>query len=99
MKRRGRNTAWILDEEVREMERDSRVDARESLETADEVLAHERPKSGVGWGLRKSTGLSLEQKQLIRYAALCLENQADGLLLQTRESMAFLSLVGSQVLC
>ncbi|KAG0621930.1 hypothetical protein M758_3G059000 [Ceratodon purpureus] len=62
-----------LDDEAQEMERDrlgdSRHDGRENFETAavfDGGTSDEKPKSGVGWGLGKSTGLSLEQKQLIR---------------------------------
>ena len=66
-----------LADEAQEMEKDrigdSGHDGRENFETAaviDRGTSDEKPKSGVGWGLGKSTGLSLEQKQLIRYKAL-----------------------------
>jgi hypothetical protein len=67
-----------LDDEAREMERDRlgdfKHDGRENSETAavDGSTPDEKPKPGVGWGLGKSTGLSHEQKQLIRYMALYL---------------------------
>lgn len=66
-----------LGDEAEEMERERRgdfkYDERENFGTAevpcviDRGTSEEKPKSGVGWGLGKSTGLSLEQKQLIRY--------------------------------
>lgn len=61
-----------LSDEALEIERerlgDSKHDSRESFETSgvDAGTAEAKPMSGVGWGLGKSTGLSHEQKQLIR---------------------------------
>lgn len=66
-----------LDDEAQEMERDrlgdSSHDGRENFQNSaviDGGTSDEKPKSGVGWGLGKSTGLSHEQKELIRYKAL-----------------------------
>lgn len=69
-----------LDDEAEEME-NFKYDGRENFGTAEVPVvidrgtgtAEEKPKSGVGWGLGKSTGLSVEQKQLIRYEiTLCM---------------------------
>lgn len=65
-----------LSDEALEIERerlgDSKHDSRESFETSgvDAGTSEAKPMSGVGWGLGKSTGLSHEQKQLIRYELL-----------------------------
>jgi len=66
-----------LGDEAEEIERERLGDfkhyERENFGTAevpvviDRGTSEAKPKSGVGWGLGKSTGLSLEQKQLIRY--------------------------------
>lgn len=59
-----------LDDEFKEMEGEKHgetpYNGRDSSDTLADEGSAEKLKTGVGWGLRNSTGLTQEQKQAIK---------------------------------